>query len=24
MLALTQNNLKRLLGYSSIAHFGYL
>jgi NADH-quinone oxidoreductase subunit N len=24
LLALTQNNLKRLLGYSSIAHFGYL
>ncbi len=24
LLALLQNNLKRLLGYSSIAHFGYL
>ncbi|WP_084307339.1 NADH-quinone oxidoreductase subunit NuoN [Phytopseudomonas flavescens] len=24
LLALVQNNLKRLLGYSSIAHFGYL
>ena len=24
LLALTQNDLKRLLGYSSIAHFGYL
>ncbi|WP_285426056.1 MULTISPECIES: NADH-quinone oxidoreductase subunit NuoN [unclassified Pseudomonas] len=24
LLALTQSNLKRLLGYSSIAHFGYL
>lgn len=24
LLALTQTNLKRLLGYSSIAHFGYL
>ncbi|WP_106476551.1 NADH-quinone oxidoreductase subunit NuoN [Phytohalomonas tamaricis] len=24
LLALTQNNLKRLLGYSSIAHLGYL
>ncbi|HLD67126.1 MAG TPA: NADH-quinone oxidoreductase subunit NuoN [Pseudomonas sp.] len=24
LLALSQNNLKRLLGYSSIAHFGYL
>ncbi|RAU43521.1 MULTISPECIES: NADH-quinone oxidoreductase subunit NuoN [unclassified Pseudomonas] len=24
LLALTQNNLKRLLGYSSIAHFGYM
>ncbi len=24
VLALTQNSLKRLLGYSSIAHFGYL
>ncbi|MGH8434714.1 MAG: NADH-quinone oxidoreductase subunit NuoN [Pseudomonas sp.] len=24
LLALMQNNLKRLLGYSSIAHFGYL
>lgn len=24
LLALTQNNLKRLLGYSSIAHFGYI
>lgn len=24
LLALTQNNIKRLLGYSSIAHFGYL
>lgn len=24
ILALLQNNLKRLLGYSSIAHFGYL
>ncbi|PTQ91349.1 NADH-quinone oxidoreductase subunit NuoN [Agitococcus lubricus] len=24
LLALRQNNLKRLLGYSSIAHFGYL
>lgn len=24
LLALWQNNLKRLLGYSSIAHFGYL
>ncbi|MEZ3187012.1 NADH-quinone oxidoreductase subunit NuoN [Pseudomonas sp. LM13] len=24
LLALNQNNLKRLLGYSSIAHFGYL
>ncbi|MBO6276952.1 MAG: NADH-quinone oxidoreductase subunit NuoN, partial [Pseudomonas sp.] len=24
LLALTQNNLKRLLGFSSIAHFGYL
>lgn len=24
LLALQQNNLKRLLGYSSIAHFGYL
>lgn len=24
LLALTQNNVKRLLGYSSIAHFGYL
>jgi NADH-quinone oxidoreductase subunit N len=24
LLALTQNNLKRLLGYSSIAHFGYV
>ncbi len=24
LLALTQKNLKRLLGYSSIAHFGYL
>ena len=23
LLALTQSNLKRLLGYSSIAHFGY-
>ena len=24
LLALTQSNLKRLLGYSSIAHFGYM
>ncbi|HDZ38187.1 MAG TPA: NADH-quinone oxidoreductase subunit NuoN [Marinobacter sp.] len=24
LLALTQSNLKRILGYSSIAHFGYL
>ncbi|MCO6059145.1 NADH-quinone oxidoreductase subunit NuoN [Pseudomonas sp. MOB-449] len=24
LLALVQNNIKRLLGYSSIAHFGYL
>ncbi len=24
LLVLTQSNLKRLLGYSSIAHFGYL
>ncbi|KAF1060820.1 MAG: NADH-quinone oxidoreductase subunit N [Pseudomonas citronellolis] len=24
LLALTQSNIKRLLGYSSIAHFGYL
>lgn len=24
LLALTQSNLKRLLGYSSIAHFGYI
>src|SRR5690606_15229437 len=24
LLALMQNNLKRLLGYSSIAHFGYI
>ncbi len=24
LLALTQNNIKRLLGYSSIAHFGYV
>lgn len=24
LMALTQNNIKRLLGYSSIAHFGYL
>jgi len=24
LLALTQTNLKRLLGYSSVAHFGYL
>jgi NADH-quinone oxidoreductase subunit N len=24
LLALNQNNLKRLLGYSSIAHFGYI
>lgn len=24
LLALTQNNLKRLLGYSSISHFGYV